>query len=64
MNKIIQNYKKIQYGPALEDDKEVLTWIKNLSNPNKNYINGKWINSQSSKKIQVINPSNKKNYSN
>ena len=30
MNKIIKNYKKIQYGPALEDDKEVLTWIKKI----------------------------------
>ena len=60
MNKIIKNYKKIQYGPAPEDDKEVLNWIKNITNPNKNYINGKWTNSKSSKKIQVINPSNKK----
>ena len=59
MNKIIKNYKNIKYGPALEDDKEVLSWIKKIGS-NKNYINGKWTQSKSKKKIQVINPSNKK----
>ena len=60
MNKILKNFKNIKYGPAPEDDKEVIAWIKKLSSPNKNYINGKWVLSKSSKKIQVINPSNKK----
>ena len=60
MNKVLQNFKKIKYGPALEDDTEVLRWIKNLSGSNKNYIDGKWISSKNSKKIQIINPSNKK----
>ena len=60
MNKIIKNYKNIKYGPAPEDDKEVIVWIKKLSSPNRNFINGKWTTSKSSKKIQVINPSNKK----
>jgi len=60
MNKVIKNYKNIEYGPSLEKDEEVLSWIKNISLPNKNFINGKWIISKSKKKIQVINPSNKK----
>jgi aldehyde dehydrogenase (NAD+) len=60
MNKILKNYKNIKYGPAPEDDKEVIAWIKQLSTSNKNYIDGKWITSKSSKKIQVINPANKK----
>ncbi len=60
MNKILNNFRNIKYGPALEDDKQVLTWIKNLSGSNKNYIDGKWAISKNSKKIQVINPSNKK----
>jgi len=60
MNKILKNFKNIKYGPAPEDDKEVIAWIKKLSSPNKNYIDGKWVLSKSSKKIQVINPSNKK----
>ena len=60
MNKIIKNFKNIKYGPAPEDDKEVIAWIKQLSIPNKNYIDGKWVSSKSSKKIQAINPSNKK----
>ena len=60
MNKILKNFKNIKYGPAIEDDKEVQAWIKNISIPNKNFIDGKWIESKGSKKIQVINPSNKK----
>ena len=60
MSKIIKNYKNIKYGPAPEDDKEVVAWIKKLSTSNKNYIDGKWISSKNSKKIQVINPANKK----
>jgi len=60
MNKVIKNYKNIEYGPSLEEDEEVLSWIKNISSSNKNFINGKWIVSKSKKKIQVINPSNKK----
>jgi len=60
MNKILKNFKNIKYGPAPEDDKEVIVWINKLSSPNKNYIDGKWTSSKSSKKIQVINPSNKK----
>jgi hypothetical protein len=62
MSKIIKNYTDISYGPAPEDDKEAVAWIKKLSSPNRNYIDGKWTPSKSSKKIQVINPSNKKNY--
>ena len=58
MNNIIKNFKDIKYGPAPEDDKDVLKWIKNLSSPNKIYINGKWTLSKSSKKLQAINPSN------
>ena len=58
MSKIIKNYKKIQYGPAPEDDKEVLKWINNLSSPNKFFVGGKWIKSNSKKYIQSINPSN------
>ena len=60
MNKIVKNFKNIKYGPAPEDDKEVIAWIKQLPIPNKNYIDGKWVSSKSSKKIQAINPSNKK----
>ena len=30
MNKVIKNFRKIKYGPAPEDDREVLKWI----NPN------------------------------
>ena len=60
MSKIIENYKNIKYGPALEDSKEVLSWINNIPSSNKNYINGKWTISKSSKNIQAINPSNKK----
>ena len=57
MNSIIKNFKDIKYGPAPEDAQDVLKWIKNLSSPNKIYINGKWISSKSSKKLQAINPS-------
>ena len=57
MNNIIKNFKDIKYGPAPEDAMDVLKWIKNLSNPNKIYINGKWTLSKSSKKLQAINPS-------
>ena len=57
MNNIIKNFKNIKYGPAPEDDKDVLKWIKNLSNPNRIYINGKWTLSKSSKTLQAINPS-------
>ena len=60
MSKIIKNYKDIKYGPAPEDDKEAIAWIRKLTSPNRNYIDGKWVPSKSSKKIQVINPSNKK----
>ena len=57
MNNIIKNFKNIKYGPAPEDDKDVLKWIKNLSSPNRIYINGKWTLSKSSKILQAINPS-------
>ena len=57
MNNIIKNFKNIKYGPAPEDDKDVLKWIKNLSIPNRIYINGKWTLSKSSKTLQAINPS-------
>ncbi len=60
MSKIIKNYKDIKYGPAPENDKEAIAWIRKLTSPNRNYIDGKWVPSRSSKKIQVINPSNKK----
>ncbi|MDC0194713.1 aldehyde dehydrogenase family protein [Alphaproteobacteria bacterium] len=60
MNKILKNFKNIKYGPSPEDDSEVLTWIKNLKGSNQNYINGKWASIKNSKKILVINPSNKK----
>ena len=52
MSKILKNFKNIKYGPALEDDKEVIAWIKKLPIPNKNYINGKWASSKSSKKFK------------
>ena len=57
MKNIIKNFKNIKYGPAPEDDKDVLKWIKNLSSPNRIYINGKWTLSKSSKTLQAINPS-------
>jgi len=57
MKNIIKNFKNIKYGPAPDDDKDVLKWIKNLSSPNRIYINGKWTLSKSSKTLQAINPS-------
>ena len=61
MSKIIQNFKNISYGPAPEDSKDVISWINSLNNPNHLFINGVWVKSKSSKKLQVINPaSNKK----
>ena len=58
MNKIIQNFKKISYGLAPEDSKEVYELINKLHQPNYLYINGKWVRSQSKKTIQGINPAN------
>ena len=60
MSKIIQNFKNISYGPAPEDSKDVMSWINSLNNPNHLFINGSWIKSKSSKKIQVINPATNK----
>jgi len=60
MSKIIQNFKNISYGPAPEDSKDVMIWINSLNHPNLLFINGKWIKSKSSKKIQVINPATNK----
>ena len=60
MSKIIKNFRNIKYGPALEDNKEVLSWIKKISSPNEIFIGGKWIKSSSKKKIQAINPATNK----
>ena len=60
MNKIIQKFKKISYGPAQEDSKDVMSWINSLNNPNYLFINGTWVKSKSPKKIQVINPATNK----
>ena len=60
MSKIIQNFKNISYGPAPEDSKDVMSWINSLSNPNHLFINGSWVKSKSSKKINVINPATNK----
>jgi len=60
MSKIIQNFKNISYGPAPEDSKDVMLWINSLKHPNHLFINGKWVKSKSSKKIQVINPATNK----
>ncbi len=60
MDKVIKNFQNITYGPAPEDSKEVTNWIKNLNNPNNIFINGKFVNSSSSKKLNVINPSTNK----
>ena len=60
MSKIIQNFKNISYGPAPEDSKDVMSWINSLKHPNHLFINGKWVKSKSSKKIQVINPATNK----
>ena len=63
MSKIIKNYLNVKYGPALEDDKDVLSWIKNIKDPNYNFINGDWTKSNSKKTINSIDPSkNKKLY--
>ena len=53
-----KNFHNIKYGPALEENAEVLQWIKNLPSPNHNFINGEWIKSLSNKKISSINPAN------
>ena len=50
MNKIIKNFKNINYGPAPEDDSEVLKWINKLPKPNHNFINGGWLKSSSRQK--------------
>ena len=60
MNKVIKNFKKIKYGPAPEDSKEVLSWIKKISSPNKIFIGGNWIKSTSKKIIPAINPATNK----
>ena len=60
MSNIIQNFKNIKYGPALEDDSEVLKWINNLPKPNHNFINGEWVKSSSRQTLRSINPANNK----
>ena len=60
MEKVIKNFQNISYGPAPEDSKEVTHWIKNLKNPNNLFINGKYVKSSSSKKLNIINPSTNK----
>ncbi len=60
MDKVIKNFQNISYGPAPEDSKEVTHWIKNLKNPNNLFINGKFVKSSSSKKLDIINPSTNK----
>ena len=59
MNKILKNYKKLKYGPAPEDDSEVIVWIKKLSTSNKNFIDGKWIY-EADKGENVLNPAEDK----
>ena len=59
MRSVIKNFRNIKYGPAPEDDKEVLQWIKTLPNPNYNFISGEWIKPRETKTIQAINPANK-----
>ncbi len=61
MDKIIKNFKNISYGPAPEDSAEVYLWIRKLSSPNKIFINNKFVKSSGNKKLNIINPSNKKN---
>ena len=63
MDKVIKNFQNISYGPAPEDSKEVIEWIKKLKNPNNLFINGKFIKSSSSKKLNIINPSTNKKLS-
>ena len=60
MSRIIKNFKNIKYGPAPEDNSEVLKWIKNLPKPNHNFINGEWSKSFSKKTLRSINPANNK----
>ena len=60
MDKVIKNFQNITYGPAPEDSKEVTNWIKNLKNPNNIFINGGFVKSFSSKKLNIINPSTNK----
>ena len=60
MNKVIKNFQNISYGPATEASNEVNSWIKNLKNPNNLFINGKFVKSSSSKKLNIINPSSNK----
>ncbi len=60
MDKVIKNFQNITYGPAPEDSKEVNSWIKNLKHPNNIFINGKFVKSFSSKKLNIINPSTNK----
>ncbi len=60
MDKVIKNFQNISYGPAPEDSKEVNSWIKNLKNPNNHFINGKFVKSSGSKKLNIINPSTNK----
>ncbi len=60
MDKVIKNFQNITYGPAPEDSKEVTNWITNLKNPNNIFINGKFVKSSSSKKLNIINPSTNK----
>ena len=54
MSKIIKNFKNINYGPAPEDSKDVMRWIQELDRPNKLYINGTWVKSNSNKKLNII----------
>ena len=60
MSKIIKDFKNIKYGPAPEDNTEVLEWIKKLPNPNHIFVNGDWRRSASRKILHSINPSNNK----
>ena len=59
MSKLIKNFKKLSYGPAPEDSSEVFNWINKLSKPNEIFVNGKFIKSKGSKKIDIINPGTK-----
>ena len=60
MSEIIKKFKNIKYGPAPEDDNEVLSWIKKLPKPSHNFINGEWCKSLSQKTLRSINPANNK----
>ena len=50
----IIDFNKVQYGPDIEDDSDVLDWISNIVKPNKIFINGEWIKSSSKKNINSI----------